>query len=146
MTKKVFICTVIGIILSLCCGMSFAAEEGKDIKLGNEIVKSIDKTEHSFENVVSGNVIMDTTNSIKDTGNMINDHMNDMERKDENEIIAGSAGNYNTTRTTAEETINSGVNSGINTMTATTWMWIILIMAAVVIITAIWFYATQDNG
>lgn len=146
MSKKLIISTIVGIILSLCCGISFAAEEGKDIKLGNEIVKSIDKTEHSFENVISGNAIMDTTNNIKDAGNMINDRMDEMENTDENEVASGNAGNYNTTRTTAEETINSGINNGINTMTATTWMWIILIMAAVVIITAVWYYATQDNG
>ena len=50
-------------------------------------------------------------------------------------------GNYNVARTTADQTINNG----INTMTATTWMWIILIVAAVTILMAIWYYATQGN-
>ena len=65
------------------------------------------------------------------------------DRNRNEELIGGyDNGNYNTTRTTAEQTINTGVN----TMTATTWMWIILVVAMVMIIAAIWYYATQDNS
>lgn len=164
MLKKFLICTLAIIVLSLCCTICFAAENGNNINLGNEIMKSIDKTEDSMKNVVSGNVIKDTENMMKDGANTIksgvdnvengtrdmentlNDN-NDMNRNNENrnneENAAGinNNGGYNTTRTSADQTLNAG----INTMTATTWMWIILIVAAVTIMAAVWYYATQGN-
>ena len=167
MLKKSIICTLAIILLSLCCTISLANEKGDYINLGNEIMRSIDKTENSMKNVVSGNVVKDAGNmvnnemnmikdrvndvgeGIKDTGNAVRDGVdnteNDMNRNNDNNNNAGVAGtnggNYNTTRTSVDQTLNGG----INTMTATTWMWIILIVAAVTIMAAIWYYATQGN-
>ena len=167
MLKKSLICALAIIILSLCCTICFANEKGNNINLGNEIMRSIDKTENSMKNVVSGNVVKDAGNmvnnemnmikdgandvgeGIKDTGNTVRDGVdnteNDMNRNNDNNNNAGVAGtnggNYNTTRTSVDQTLNGGVN----TMTATTWMWIILIVAAVTIMAAIWYYATQGN-
>ena len=45
MLKKSLICTLAITILSLFCTVSFAAEENNKINLGNEIMRSIDKTE-----------------------------------------------------------------------------------------------------
>ena len=139
MAKKSLICFITLVILSLCCGVSYATENSNSISLGNEIMKSIDKTENSMQNVVSGNVV-------KDAGNMVKNGMDDMKDEDgkrNEEVIGGyDNGNYNATRTTAEQTLNTGVN----TITATTWMWIILVVAMVMIIAAIWYYATQDNS
>ena len=167
MLKKSLICALAIIILSLCCTICFANEKGNNINLGNEIMRSIDKTENSMKNVVAGNVVKDAGNmvnnemnmikdrvndvgeGIKDTGNAVRDGVdnteNDMNRNNDNNNNAGVAGtnggNYNTTRTSVDQTLNGG----INTMTATTWMWIILIVAAVTIMAAIWYYATQGN-
>lgn len=157
MLKKSIICALAIIILSLCCTISFANDKGKNINLGNEIMRSIDKTENSMKNVVSGNVVKDTgnmvneeINMIKDgantikngTGNVENTMKNDTDNMENNMVVTGiNDGNYNTARTSVDQTINGGVN----TMTATTWMWIILITAAVTIMAAIWYYATQGN-
>ncbi len=163
MLKKSFICALAIIILSLCCTISFANEKGNNINLGNEIMRSIDKTENSMKNVVSGNVVRDAGNMVNDEINMMKGGVNtirndagnventmrddrnnsDINRNnDNNMVITGTnGGNYNTTRTSVDQTLNGGVN----TMTATTWMWIILIVAAVTIMAAIWYYATQGN-
>ena len=160
MLKKYLTCTLAIIVLSLCCTICFAAEDGNNINLGNEIMRSIDKTENSMKNVVSGNVVNDAGNMMKEGANTVRNGINDVENgtrdmedgndynmndnRNNNEDNAGGVNNdggYNTTRTSADQT----VNAGINTMTATTWMWIILIVAAFTIMAAIWYYATQGN-
>lgn len=156
MLKKSIICALAITILSLCCTICFANEKGNNINLGNEIMRSIDKTENSMKNVVSGNVVKDAGNMVKDEMNMIEDGINNVDEgmrnvgntmKDsvDNEnntgVVGTNGGNYNTTRTSVDQTLNGGVN----TMTATTWMWIILIVAAFTIMAAIWYYATQGN-
>ena len=166
MLKKSLICALAITILSLCCTICFANEKGDNINLGNEIMKSIDKTENSMKNVVSGNVVKDAGNMVNDEMNMIKDGVNNVEEgmrdtgnavrdgadniennmdrnnNNNNAGVAGTnGGNYNTTRTSVDQTLNGG----INTMTATTWMWIILIVAAVTFMAAIWYYATQGN-
>lgn len=155
MVKKSLIAGITAIILSLCCGMCFAANDNqKSVNLGNEITKSMDKAGQSMQNVTdnvfSGNVINNTKNGAmnitNDVTNGIKNTNNDM--KNENNRIndgivndtRGNTGNYNTTRTTAEAT-----TTGFGTMSTTTWMWIILAVAAIIIIAAIWYYATQNN-
>ena len=166
MLKKSLICTLAITILSLFCTVSFAAEENNKINLGNEIMRSIDKTGDSMQNVISGNVVKDAgnminngvnmvSNGINDVGNTVNGTVNNMDNRvnngndnrdnrnnNDNKAVMGTNGDYyNTTRTSTAQTLNNG----INTMTATTWMWIILIVAAVTIMAAIWYYATQGN-
>lgn len=154
MTKKFLIVFFSAIVLCLCCGMCFAAQD-KSVNLGNEIMDSIDKTGHSFNNVVSGNVVKDAGNMINNEGRRINNGVNNVEnglrdtganiRDDRNNIANdrtnGNYNNYNTVRTTAEGTRTATAN----VMSTTTWMWIILVVAAIIIIAAIWYYATQNN-
>lgn len=132
MAKKSLICVFAIIVLSLCCGFCFAAEDNSSINLGNEIMKSVDKTGESVENVVSGNVVNSTVDTVKDG---MNNTKNMMQNDDNN--------NYDVTKTATEGTAD---NNGMGTMTTTTWMWIILVVAAVIIIAAIWYYATQNNN
>lgn len=155
MAKKSLILGMAMIILSLCCGICFAANDNSSIDLGNEIMQSIDKTGASMQNVISGNVVQDSANmirggidnvenTVKDTTNDMNNGMNNMmneNNSDRNNIVMGTPGDYDATRTMTETTAN-----GLNTMTTTTWMWIILVVAAVIIVAAIWYYATQSNS
>lgn len=130
MAKKIFMIGFAMIILCLCCGVCFAAEDNS-VTLGNEIMQSIDKTKESASNVVSGNWINDEENTVRaEEDNMKND----------TKAMTGTS-NYNTTRTSVDQT----ANRTINTMSTTTWMWIILVVAAIIIIAAIWYYATQNN-
>lgn len=137
MAKKIFIVGFAMIILCLCCGICFAAEDNS-VSLGNEVMQSIDKSGESINNVVSGNWTNDDGKT-KDTRNDLRD--------DAGAIIGNTgrnenAGNYNTTRTTVEGMTNDAMTG---TMSTTTWMWIILVVAAIIIIAAIWYYATQSN-
>ena len=130
MAKKIFMIGFAMIILCLCCGVCFAAEDNS-VTLGNEIMQSIDKTKESANNVVSGNWINDAENTVRNAG----DNM-----KNDTKAMTGTS-NYNTTRTSVDQTTNRTINA----MSPTTWMWIILVVAAIIIIAAIWYYATQNN-
>lgn len=147
MAKKIFLTVFAIIILCLCCGVCFGAENnGTNINLGNEIKDSVDKAGKSIDNVVSGNIVKDTGNTVRNVGNDVKDGAKNLGR-DGKEAVDGvvnatNNGMYNTTRTTAEGTTNNG---SFSTMTTTTWMWIILVVAAIVIIAAIWYYATRNN-
>ena len=164
MAKKTLISTILAIIvLCLCCGISFSAENGNNnsINLGNEIMQSVDKTGESFNNMVSGNTMRDAGNSIKNgmnnmmnseknmvnnmvdgMNNMMNDTNNNSDNNGTNNMgTINNTGDYNVVRTDVQ-----GSTNNMSTMTTTTWMWIILVVAAVVIIAAIWYYATQGNS
>ena len=137
MTKKALVLICTAVILCLCCSVSFAVENNNSITLGNEVMQSIDKTGDSLNNLVSGNMMTETTNSVvngaEDVKDGIDNMGNDMMRNNQD---------YNVTQTTTEGNIGG---MGMNTMTTTTWMWIILAVAAIIIIAAIWYYATQNN-
>ena len=168
MVKKSLIIGLTAIILSLCCSVCFAADNNNSINLGNEITQSIDKTGQSMQNmtdkVFSSNVVNDMRTTTDNMGRTMENGMNTMEdgivnmtrdretdregnsRNDNNDNNNNgntdrNAGDYNAARTTAEAT----TRAGFNTMSTTTWMWIILAVAAIIIIAAIWYYATQNN-
>ena len=164
MVKKSLIISLTIIILSLCCGISFAVENNSNsTDLGNEITQSMNKTGDSIGNVsnavFSVNMVENAKNTITDgvssitnmmtngmdsVNNTINKDMrneeNGMRKEEQYNVTRENYGNYNTTRTTTEGNIAN------NNMSTTTWMWIILVVASIVIIAAIWFYATQDNN
>lgn len=147
MAKKIIMVAFAVIVLCLCCGTCFAAEnKNSNINLGNEIMQSVDKTGQSIQNVVSGNVVRDVGNTMNNTGNHVNNKVNNLEKDVKGTVNGGvnnrATGNYNTVRTTTEGTV---ANRNFSTMTTTTWMWIILVVAAIVIIAAIWYYATRNN-
>lgn len=164
MVKKSLIAGLVAIILSLCCGLCFAAENSNEtsVNLGNEISGSINKAGQTMQNVTDNvfsgntandmrngmdnvrngmqNVGEDVRNGIDTLGQDVTNGMNNVDNGVVNST-GTNAGNYNTTRTTAEAT----TGAGFATMSTTTWMWIILAVAAIIIIAAIWYYATQNN-
>lgn len=155
MAKKIIASLFVGLLLINCffiTTVSFANEN--TISLGNEITKSMDKTGDSMKNVLSGNVIMDAGNNIKNTvneaRNVVMDEANDMKAdlkneankmdKDDEMKKTENGENYDARRTNAEIS-----RSGIDNNTMMTWMWIALIAATTIIIAAIWYYVTQTN-
>lgn len=146
MTKKILICLVFVVTLINVCAFSnicFAANDEKSINLGNEITKSMDKTADSVRNVVSGNVIYDAAEGVKNTAqnakNVVEDGA-DAVKKEERKMESDANDSYNARRTTAEAT-----ETGIDKDRMTTWMWLTLIAATTIIIAAIWYYVTQVN-
>ena len=145
MVKKSLLAGLTVIILSLCCGLCFAADKNNQnsINLGNEITKSVDKAGQSMENVTEDVFSGNTINNVRNGAMNLRDNVANGINNVDNGIVnttGTNAGNYNTTRTTTEATA-----TGFNTMSTTTWMWIILAVAAIIIVAAIWYYATQNN-
>lgn len=154
MVKKIFIIGITAIILSLCCTVSFAANEktNSSVNLGNEVMQSVDKAGRSMQNmtddVFSGNMINNAkdgmTNTMNNMGNMTMHPVNTLVNEENRAQTEArqDVGNYNTVRTTAE---TDTAMAEFTTMSTTTWMWIILAVSAIIIIAAIWYYATQNN-
>ena len=65
---------------------------------------------------------------------------NSTDNKDNTTMTENLTGDYNTTKTTADDVTASVSNN------ATMWMWIMLAVVAVLIIALVWYYAAQTNN
>lgn len=167
MTKKVIYACILSIALLFVATNVFATdkEETETTSLGNEISSSIDGTEERINNLVDTDV-GDTRNSdrrtndnskdtvkddAKDIGNTVRDGVKDIENgiedvfdgddensRTENRAVAGTTGNY----ATGDAVSNNDEVAG---MSGRTWMWIILAVVAIIIIAAVWYYASQKQ-
>lgn len=99
----------------------------EDVRNGVGAVENV--VEDGAKNI--GNAISD---GARDVGNAVSDGANDMGRADTDN------GGYTATRTTAADLTNT------NNMNSTLWTWIIIAIAAVVIIGLVWYYAAQHNN
>lgn len=134
MAKKIFMFFAI-IILSLCCSVCFAAENNSNVNLGEEITDSINKTGDSVRNVTN-----DVMNGVN--GNARNNNNNNYNN-----------GNYNRNNNTDNNVFTNGYNAvrtsvddvATGNMSTTTWIWIILAVAAIIIVAMVWYYAVQNN-
>ena len=132
MKRKSFILLIALFVISIST-LSFADDMGNNVKntvngatnavvdgvqnLGEDVRSGIGTAENTIEDGAKniGNSVMDGTNDIMDTNN------ND----------------YTATRTAAEDV------SVIDNTVATTWTWVIVAIAAAVIIGFVWYYANQ---
>ena len=124
MKRKALVVLFILFALLFISTISFANNDIKDgvhsatdavIDGASNLVNDARKGVSAIENTVE--------NGAKDIGNAIHhDNTND----------------YTTTRTATTGTTTNGMNS-------TLWTWVILAVAAVVIIGLVWYYASQDN-
>ena len=136
MAKKIFVSFAI-IVLALCCSVCFAAENNSNVNLGEEITDSLDKTGDSIRNVAD-----DVMNGVD--GNTRNNRNNN----------TNNNGNDNRTGYTDNNAFNNGYNAvrtsvddvATGNMSTTTWIWIILAVAAIIIVAMVWYYAVQDNN
>ena len=107
--------------------------------LGNNIKNTIngatntvvDGTQNLAEDVRSGIGTAENTieNGINNMGNAVMDGANSIEDADA----------YTATRTAADDATTG------NAMNSTTWVWVILAIAAIVIIGSVWYYASERN-
>ena len=131
MAKKILVFLAI-IMLSFCCGICFAAEDNSNnVNLGEEITNSLDKAGNSMRNAADD--VMDGV-GIRD--NNRNDNYNNNNRN--NNYMDNRTG-YNAVRTSVDEMTTGN-------MSTTTWIWIILAVAAIIITAFVWYYAAQDNN
>ena len=137
MAKKLALSLAI-VILSFCCGITcLAAENNNDsnVNLGREVTDSLDKAGSSVQNVAD-DVMDGTRNAVNGAANV----MDNMTRGNTNQYNAngGNREGYNAVRTSVDE-----VTTG--NMSTTTWIWIILAVAAIVIVAMVWYYAVKGN-
>ena len=148
MSKKTILTTVIFLIICLFSTVCFASAQNvmdtmknSTVELKDEITQSIDKTQNSTRNVTQ-NVMNGAENAMNTMGNMMDtnrtDNNNNTNNDNNNDNNNNNTGNYNTTRTA----VNDGYFAGTG-MDTTTWLWMILAIAAIIIIAAVWYYAMQ---
>lgn len=134
MKRKSFMLLIALIVLSFST-ICFATDTANNIKntvngatntvvdgaqnLAEDVRNGVGTAENMVENTAEdiGNAAMDGANYIEDTGDNA----------------------YTTTRSVAEDVTNG------NNMTASTWTWIAVAIAAVVIVGLVWYYASQNN-
>ena len=134
MSKKIIIISTIFVIVCLFTSICFAntenmmdAAKNTTVDLKDEITKSIDKTENSTRNVTQD--MMTKGEQMKNsTKNMINN------------MTGNNNSGYNTTRTAVDDAY-----FGTAGMDTTTWLWMILAIAAIIIVAAVWYYAIQET-
>lgn len=114
----------------------------------NEVQDSMTKTGNTIRNVVGGaeNVVEDAAGAIgtgvKDIGNAVRDGAEGFTNNFDN----NDGGAYNATRTTARTTAETATNGSFLGMSANTWTWFILAIAAIAIVGLVWYYAMQNKN
>lgn len=160
MTKKILL-TIIFAVISLVtfATISFAESGNTTTTLGNEVTSSMNKTERSMNDLVdktgidrAGSAI---ENGIQDVGNAISNGMDNMGRDTENFVdgtdnndntitdnraVVGTTGNY-----TAGQIQQIDGQNGTNGMSQNAWIWIVMVVVALIIVSAVWFYAAQRD-
>lgn len=138
MAKRVFLSLAIIILSVLCCSVCFAADNNSNVNLGEQITDSLDKTGDSVRNA-AGDVMntIDGDNNRTRNNNNNNYNMNNGTSKNNNNNYTNGTG-YNAVRTSVDQMTTGN-------MSTTTWIWIILAVAAIVIVAMVWYYAVQNN-
>lgn len=124
MKKKTFIVLSILFALLLISTLSFA---NNDVK--NDVHSATDTVIDGVSNLAN-----DARKGVGAIENTIEDGAKDIG----NAIYHDNTNGYTATRTATTGTTTNGMNS-------TLWTWVILAVAAVVIIGLVWYYASQDN-
>ncbi|MBR1540776.1 MAG: hypothetical protein IJ629_06475 [Clostridia bacterium] len=163
MAKKVFLITIFAIVLLL--GLStvcFAKVDNTTTTLNNEVTNSMNKTERSMDDLVdrtnldkAGQAI---ENGARAVGNVVSTGMDDIGRgtedlvdgrddtrddtRTDNRSVAGTTGNYTAGQIGQTD---PDVTTGRNGMTQNAWIWIVMVVVALIIVAAVWYYAAQRD-
>ncbi|MBR3697262.1 MAG: hypothetical protein IKM97_03225 [Clostridia bacterium] len=149
MTRKILFLSLLSLVLSICTSVvCFANTNSDTVTLGNEVSSSLergmDTVTDAAGSVMNGGarLMQDGANTMDNMFNNNNGNNIDNMGRDDNDYYTNgyNTNGYNTVRTTEETTLNNR-----NDMSTTTWMWIIFALAAIIIVAAIWYYATQGN-
>jgi len=119
--------------------------ENTTTSLGDEVTSSMNKTEKSMD--AAGQAI---SNGAQTVGNVVEDGMDwvmngndntEENTRTDNRAVAGTTGNY-TTSQIGQQTDTTSSSSGI---TGNAWIWIVMVVAALVIVASVWLYASQRD-
>ena len=133
MKRKSFILfiTLLLISISTVCFADIANDIKSTVNGATNTI--VDGTKNLAEDVRSGIQTAENTieNGAKDIGNAVMDTAND--------VVDNNNNDYITTRTNAEDV------SVINSTAASTWTWIAVAIAGIVIVGLVWYYASERN-
>ena len=127
---------IISLILAIC--IIFATSFVFANNAGTETEQSLNKTGESVKNVMdnAGNMVRDGVghieNGIEDLGNTFSAGAARTPSNNDN------TRNYTTARTSNGTATFAG-------MTANTWIWFVMAIAAVAIVALVWYYAMQND-
>jgi len=162
MAKKIVLTIVFAIGFTLLFAtISFAKTNNTTTTLGNEVTSSMNKTERSMSDLANESNLdhagRAVENGARAVGNTIIDGMDDMKKgvedlvrddadkndntRTDNRAVAGTTGNYTAGQIEPTETDVTGRNG----MSQNAWIWIVMIVVALVIIAAVWYYAAQKD-
>ena len=132
MKRKSFI-LLIAFFLIAFSTVCFADDMGNNVKnaMNGATNAIVDGTQNLAEDVRSGIGTAENTieDGIRNIGNTVMDGTNNVMTTEDND--------YTATRTSAEDV------SIINNTAATTWTWISVAIAAIVIVGLVWYYASE---
>ena len=155
MAKKIFLTIFFSVVLLLSFfTISFAeSSSNTTTTLGNEVTNSMNKTERSMNDLVDrtdmDNVGRTIENGARAIGNTMKNGMNAIENgvedignntKSENRIVSGTTGNYLAGQQVQD--VSTTNNTG---MAGNTWIWIIMIVVALIVVALVWYYAAAQN-
>lgn len=139
MLKKVLsLLTVVALMFFTSC--VFAAN--------NEVQDSMTKAGNTVRNVVGGaeNIVEDAAGAIgsgvRDIGNAVSNGVEGMTHNDNNNDGVG----YDARRTATARTADGTNNGTFLGMSANTWTWFVLAIAAIAIVGLVWYYAMQNKN
>ena len=134
MKRKSFILLVALFVICIST-LSFADDMGNNIKntVNGATNTVVDGTQNLAEDVRTGigNAENTIENGARNIGNAVMDGANDVMNMGDND--------YTATRTATEDV------SIIDNTAATTWTWIAVAIAAIVIVSLVWYYSAQHH-
>lgn len=150
--KTLIILSVFSIVLLVFSGIAYANDENhmaNDIKNGvnNAGTTVVDGAKNLGDDIKNGvnDVTSDVVNGAEHLGDDVRNGVGRAENGIEgafrmNTTTDNRNGDYVATRTTGD-----GETMGLNLNSQTTWVWIIMAIAAVIIVALIWYYAATIN-
>ncbi len=135
--KSLILVSVVLFVLCIFSGCVFATNDVKN-GISGAVNTVVDGVNNLGSDVRKG--IGDAENGVEDALRMDNtaDRSDDVDRQDTTDNgMAGTTGDYTASRTTADLTNTNN--------TSTLWIWLIVAVAAIVIIGLVWYYGAQNN-
>lgn len=133
MSKKLLVSLVISVFAIFSFSICFANDRNTGLgTAANDVRNFVGGVEDTVENAALdvSNVSKDVTGDAENTMSNARNNMN-------NGIFSstGTTNNYSATRTATDD--------GAMRMSSSAWTWIILVIAAIAIIAAVWYYSMQ---
>lgn len=152
--KSLIILSVFFIVLLLLSGITYANNEtnlSNDIKSGinNAGTTVVDGVEYLGNDIKSGvnNVGSDVVDGARNLGDDVRSGISNIENGVEGALrMNNSTDNKIVSNYTATRTVDDGTSMGLTNNANTTWVWVIVAIAAVVIVGLIWYYAATINN